>query len=94
MFEQARMKTHERFFTLVVCICIAASCGLAQTTANNGSLTVGIFPFADVSGHSDIGLLAATLPSLLQSALLNQSKLIPRQVNSGGFMSGTGRSPC
>ena len=48
--------------------------------SNAPSLTVGILPFQDVSGNSDLGQLHTLLPNMLQSVLLNKTQLVPRQV--------------
>jgi len=57
--------------------------------------TVGLTPFQDVSGNSDLGQLATVLPSLLQSVLLEKTSLIGRQLTadtSGGALTVAGAS--
>lgn len=50
--------------------------------SNAPSFTVGILPFQDVSGNTDLGQLSTVLPNMLQALLLDKTQLIPRQVQS------------
>lgn len=56
------------------------SASRAQQPSNSPSYTVGILPFPDLSGNTDLGQLASVLPSMLQNSLLNHSTLVPRQI--------------
>ncbi len=53
---------------------------LRGQTGGQPSFSVGILPFQDVSGNSDLGQLSNVLPNMLQSALLDKTRLVPRQV--------------
>ncbi len=53
---------------------------LRAQTGGPPSFSLGILPFQDVSGNSDLGQLSNVLPNMLQSALLDKTRLVPRQV--------------
>ena len=58
---------------------LAAPALPAQAAAPPG-FSVGILPFQDVSGNTDLGQLASVLPGMLQSVLLDKTQLVPRQI--------------
>lgn len=72
---------------LPIALVVVSFAGLAtgqknQNSSNsNPTYTVGILPFSDVSGNTDIGPLAQALPKLLQSKLSEHSSLAPRQLD-------------
>lgn len=77
------MKRRLSIVLAVVCFAGVATGQKNQNSSNsNTTYTVGILPFNDVSGNTDIGPLAQALPKLLQSKLLERSSLAPRQLDS------------
>lgn len=77
----------KRWLPIVLAVVFFAGMAKGQKTQppanSNPAYTVGILPFNDVSGNTDIGPLAQALPKLLQSKLLEHSSLAPRQLDSG-----------
>lgn len=53
-------------------------------------VTIGILPFPDLSGNSDLGQLGTVLPALMQTALANRDKLMPREIQPGASAPGAG----
>ncbi len=70
-----------RFFCFALLLPLLATWPAQLLAQNNApSLSVGILPFQDVSGNSDLGQLYTVLPNMLQSVLLDKTQLVPRQV--------------
>lgn len=77
------MKRRLAITLFVVCFASLVPGQKNQNSSNsNTTYTVGILPFSDVSGNTDIGPLAQALPKLLQSKLLEHGNLAPRQLDS------------
>lgn len=77
------MKRRLAIGLVVVCFASLVPGQKNQNSSNsNTTYTVGILPFSDVSGNTDIGPLAQALPKLLQSKLLEHGNLAPRQLDS------------
>jgi hypothetical protein len=77
------MKASIAAFALAVVSLVSLAAGQQNQNASNSSpaYTVGILPFTDVSNSTDIGQLPQALPKLLQSALVDHSSLLPRQLD-------------
>lgn len=52
----------------------------AQQAPAGQGYTIGILPFSDLSGNSQLGQLSSVLPGMMQNSLAQHSALVPRQI--------------